>query len=100
MFPDLAVKIADDLSTFKTAAENTAGSELLLQKAERMPGNSGYLDLRCFDDPEMAGPSAAAAMQFLSNSDAITFDLRHNGGGSPEMVAFSSAIFLDQAPCT
>ncbi len=55
-------------------------------KVEILDGNIGYLDLRSFSDPEYAGPTAVAAMNFLSNTDAIIIDLRQNGGGSPAMI--------------
>ena len=32
----------------------------------------------------MIGDTAAAAMSFLANSDAVIVDLRKNGGGSPD----------------
>jgi hypothetical protein len=57
-------------------------------------GNVGYVDLRMFFDPRYAGETAVAAMSFLSNCDAIIFDLRDNGGGWGEMVAFLSSYFL------
>jgi C-terminal processing protease CtpA/Prc len=36
--------------------------------------------------PPDAGETAAAAMAFLANSDAVIIDLRENGGGTPSMV--------------
>jgi hypothetical protein len=56
------------------------------EKVERLNGNIGYLDLRQFQVPMFAGETAAAAMSFLANTDALIIDLRHNGGGTPEMV--------------
>ncbi len=56
------------------------------QKLEILPGNIGYLDLRGFADAREAGPTAVAAMNFLANADAVIFDLRQNGGGSPTMI--------------
>jgi hypothetical protein len=51
-----------------------------------LEGNVGYVDLRCFSDAMDAGPTAIAAMNFLANTDAVIFDLRQNGGGSPSMI--------------
>jgi len=51
-----------------------------------LEGNVGYLDLRGFLPPELGGETAAAVMNYLSNTDAIIFDLRRNGGGSPGMI--------------
>lgn len=69
-------------------------------KVERLPGNIGYLDLRNFWDAgwEGAGDTAAAAMAFLYNTEAIIFDLRRNGGGSPTMVAFLISYLVGPEP--
>jgi hypothetical protein len=48
---------------------------------EILPGNLGYLRLDEFGDPALGGDTAAAAMRFLANTDALMIDLRHNGGG-------------------
>lgn len=56
-------------------------------KAENMRGNIGYIDFRGFVNPELGAETVAAAMNFVSNSDALIFDLRQNGGGEPAMVA-------------
>jgi CubicO group peptidase (beta-lactamase class C family) len=56
------------------------------QKVERLDGNVGYIDLRGFQDANWAADTAAAAMNFLANTDALIFDMRNNGGGQPEMV--------------
>jgi C-terminal processing protease CtpA/Prc len=66
------------------------------EKVERLNGNVGYLDLRGFTDAEWGSETAAAAMNFLANTDALIIDLRQNGGGSPAMVAFISSYFFDQ----
>ncbi|UCD40135.1 MAG: S41 family peptidase [Candidatus Bathyarchaeota archaeon] len=59
-----------------------------------LDGNIGYLDLRQFCHTDNAGETAVAAMNFLSNSDAIIIDLRENGGGEPEMGQLLSSYFL------
>src|SRR5256885_13831761 len=56
------------------------------ESVSRLAGNVGYLDLRGFLDAGDGGETAAAAMNFLANSDAVIFDLRRNGGGSPTMI--------------
>lgn len=35
-------------------------------------------------------------MNFLANTDALIIDLRQNGGGSPETVAFISSYLFDK----
>ena len=66
------------------------------EKVERLPSNIGYLKFNAFLDPEICGPTAVAAMNFLANVDAIIFDLRSNGGGEPRMIALiSTYLFAD-----
>lgn len=65
-------------------------------RAERLDGNVGYLQLDSFPPPNVAGDTAAAAMRFLSNSDALIIDLRQNSGGSGEMVGFLATYFFDE----
>ncbi|MGH9799112.1 MAG: S41 family peptidase, partial [Blastocatellia bacterium] len=66
------------------------------EKAERLSGNIGYLDLRGFEPAGLAGDTTTAAMNFLANTDALIFDLRQNGGGTPEMVALLSSYLFDK----
>lgn len=63
-------------------------------RVERLPGNVGVLRLDSFPPPELAAPTAAAAMAFLQNSDAIIVDLRENGGGTGDMVRFLASYFF------
>lgn len=59
-----------------------------------LDGNIGYVDLRCFSEATDAGATAVAAMNFLGYTDAIIFDLRQNGGGSPSMIQLITSYFL------
>jgi hypothetical protein len=70
------------------------------EKVERLGGNVGYLDLRGFMSPEFAGDTAAAAMNFLANTDALIIDLRKNGGGHPAMVALVCSYLFPAEPAT
>ncbi len=70
------------------------------QEIRILPGNVGYLDLRAFIDPAdgngNAGEVASAAMNYLAHADAILFDLRRNGGGSPGMIQLlTSFLYSD-----
>jgi retinol-binding protein 3 len=68
------------------------------EKVERLSGNVGYLDLRGFMPVELAGDTAAAAMNFLANTEALIIDLRQNGGGSPAMVAMLCSYLFPAEP--
>ena len=63
-----------------------------------LDGNIGYVDLRRFDFPEHASDTVAATMKFLENTDALIFDLRQNGGGSPSMVQLLVSYLLEAEP--
>lgn len=66
------------------------------KKVERLDGNIGYLRFDVFVATEEARAKARAAMEFLADCDAIIFDLRHNGGGSPEMIQYLSSFLFAQ----
>lgn len=67
-------------------------------KVERLRGNIGYIEFRGFFDPELAAETLAAAMNFVSSTDALIIDLRNNGGGSPEMVALVCSYLFGADP--
>ncbi|MEW6733315.1 MAG: S41 family peptidase [Acidobacteriota bacterium] len=69
------------------------------EKVERLSGNIGYLKLNGFMDPQTGtGDVATAAMNFLSNTDALIIDLRQNNGGMPGMVALLCSYFFAGPP--
>lgn len=67
-------------------------------KAERLPGNVGYLDIRYFHRPAWGGDTAVAAMNFLVNMEALIIDLRKCPGGFPGMVSLISSYLLGEDP--
>jgi Peptidase family S41/N-terminal domain of Peptidase_S41 in eukaryotic IRBP len=70
-----------------------------IRRVERLDGNIGYLDVRRVAVPANAGPAIAAAMELVAGTYALILDLRHNGGGSPEGVAFwCSYLFAEEEP--
>ena len=46
-------------------------------------------------DPEICGPTASAAMNFLANADALIIDLRETAA-APEMVAYVTSYLFSQ----
>jgi hypothetical protein len=68
------------------------------REVKRLSGNVGYLALDGFVDVASAAEPAAAAMNFLADTDALIIDLRHNGGGDPHGVALLCSYFFDGKP--
>jgi C-terminal processing protease CtpA/Prc len=65
------------------------------EKVEVLPGNIGYVKFNAFMDVAVCAPTVVAAMGFLSNTDAVIFDRRENGGGDPAMVTFIASYLFD-----
>lgn len=68
------------------------------KKVERLDGNIGYLRLDGFSDPEHGMETVAAALNFITDTNALIIDLRFNGGGSPHMVALLASYFFGPEP--
>ncbi|MFT5289680.1 MAG: C-terminal processing protease CtpA/Prc [Planctomycetota bacterium] len=66
------------------------------EQVKILEDNVGYVEMRAFAPIEYGRETAAAAMGFLANTNAIIFDLRRNGGGSPEMVQFICSYFFHE----
>lgn len=67
-----------------------------IAKVEALPGNVGYLDLWGFGPTEFVGAAYSAALQILSGTEALILDLRQNGGGDPESVAYLVSHFFEE----
>lgn len=65
------------------------------QRVERLDGNVGYIELLGFSGSPEAGEAAVPAMNFVAGTDALIFDLRRNGGGSPAMIGLISSYLFD-----
>jgi C-terminal processing protease CtpA/Prc len=66
-----------------------------IQRVEIMAGNVGYLNITQFDRLVQARDAISAAMRMLRHADALIVDLRANGGGSPDTVAFVASYFFE-----
>ena len=74
---------AEEINQFR---QDTLNRNWAFDKAERLQGNIGYMKLDLFEDPDVCGPTVAAAFNFLAHTDSLIFDLRENHGGDPSMV--------------
>lgn len=72
-----------------------AGDNFGFRKVELLPGNIGYIKFDLFVDHDDAKKTAASALAFVQHADALVFDLRSNGGGSPEMIRFITSYLFD-----
>ena len=66
------------------------------EKLERLPGNIGYMELNGFIRAEWGAETAIAAMNFLSNTDALIIDFRYNGGGEPGLIQLICTYFFEK----
>lgn len=87
-------KAGDEHAGDAAEAENARWENFGFKTIRMLDGQVGYLDLRMFFSAKYAGPTAAAAMEFLSGSMAIILDLRYNGGGWDDMVTLLAAYFV------
>ena len=68
-------------------------SNYSLGRLEVLPGNVGYLDIRGFSGAAAVVGAIKSALEYLQGTDAIIFDLRRNGGGSPFSVNVTISHF-------
>ncbi|WP_243317930.1 S41 family peptidase [Geothrix paludis] len=83
----------EELAEMKRFAQRVAFG---VARVEQLPGNVGYLDIRGFGLTEAVGPAFSAALSLLSGTEALILDLRQNGGGDPESVAYLVSHFFEE----
>jgi len=66
-------------------------------RADRLPGNIGYIEVSGFPPIGAFRPAVDKAMASIGDTKALIIDNRRNGGGSPESVAYLVSFFLDPA---
>lgn len=66
------------------------------RKIEILEGNIGYLKLNAFWTGDWIKETAAGAMAFLSNTDALILDLRDNHGFAPDGVVLVESYFFTE----
>ncbi|MCK6446698.1 MAG: S41 family peptidase [Planctomycetes bacterium] len=83
---------AEELADFRReAARNNFG----FVRVERLQGNVGYVDFREFVPAPIAKEKASQVMAFVADTDALIFDLRENGGGSPDQIAWICSYLFE-----
>ncbi len=99
VMPPEAKRSDEDMAEARRRYEERAWRENYgFRRVQILDGNVGYLELKKFADPAVAGDTAAAAMALLANSEALIIDLRQNQGGSPFMVQLLASYLLEDAP--
>lgn len=100
--PGQAKQLAEDKGNLEED-ENRWNESLKKQnygfrKVEILPGNIGYIDMTNFANPKFSKDAVASAMGFISNTEAIIFDMRYNGGGDPAGVQLICSYLFDGEP--
>ncbi|WP_430405682.1 S41 family peptidase [Fluviicola sp.] len=80
----------------KEVVEELKQTNFGFKEVKILEGNIGYMDLREFCPPKYAAETAIAAINFLSNCNALIIDLRNNGGGDDNMVQLLLSYFLEE----
>jgi hypothetical protein len=64
-------------------------------RVDRLKGNIGYIKLLNFPPPGPFNLVADQALADLLSTDALIIDMRDNGGGNPDSVAYLCSFFFD-----
>lgn len=66
--------------------------------AEIRDGGIAYLKVLGFVPPELGAEAMSATMSKLADAEVLIIDLRENGGGSPEGVAYMASYLFGDTP--
>lgn len=67
-------------------------------RPERLDGNVAYIKFDGFYSADLAAPTIAHIMSEAASASAVIFDVRDNGGGSPEIIALLASYLFDDQP--
>ena len=83
----------EDEARFQAIAKETNYG---LGRVEKLPGNIGYLETHGFGPAKYVGEGFSRAMAQLADCDTLIIDMRGNGGGSPDSIAYLSSYLFDK----
>jgi hypothetical protein len=67
-----------------------------IRKIDILKGNIGYMDIDFLCDPEFAGDTYAAMMNYFAQTEALIIDLRQcSGSRSPDAIPFICSYFFE-----
>lgn len=87
------VPTPEDEARFQAIAKETNYG---LGRVDKLPGNIGYLETHGFGPAKYVGEGFSRAMAQLADCDALIIDMRGNGGGSPDSIAYLSSYLFDK----
>jgi hypothetical protein len=67
-------------------------------RADRLPGDVGYIEITGFPPPDDFKGALDRAMAALAGTRALIIDMRGNGGGDPKGVAYLVSFFVTAKP--
>jgi hypothetical protein len=86
-----------ELAPTPVASGNYRNANAGMRSIKILNGNIGLLELGNFVEPTKEAKEAMrSALTFLANTNAIVFDLRNNGGGSPAMVQYICGYLFEK----
>ena len=92
----LQMETEDQVLARAAELENMRERNFGFHNIERLHGNVGLIEIGRFDPAADAAETAAAAMRFVANTDALIIDLRNNGGGRADMVSHLMSYFVEE----
>jgi hypothetical protein len=85
----------NDNATPQKNQTNYSNSNYGFRVVKILNGNIGYIEMSGFANPNTKSQEAVkAAMALVANTNTLIFDMRNNGGGSPEMVKYICSYFF------
>jgi len=91
-------EIEDSNEKFKRINERVRKFNYGFDELKILEGNVGYIKMGGFSPTKYGGKTASSAMQFVSNSDALIFDLRNNFGGDATMIQLLISYLYSDEP--